>query len=239
MDRFTGLLATVLAISVITVTGQITTPCTVSMIASFSPCLNFITGSSANGGSPTKGCCDAFESLMDTSSQCVCLIVTGNVPISLPSQINQALAITLPKACNSKSVPLQCRSTGVPLPPPGPALFVPPPPKLPPPRAFPPAADSPELPPSPSGPETTVLAPTPTEVTQDDLPEPDPRGSETPDASAPTTHHGSTTGSGIRPVLTPASASNALLIPPGLLLLMILATTVTNFREVFIFRCIF
>ncbi|KAJ0699187.1 putative bifunctional inhibitor/plant lipid transfer protein/seed storage helical [Helianthus annuus] len=113
MDRFSGLLTTIfLAITVFTVSGQISTPCTVSMIASFTPCVNYITGSSANGGSPTASCCKAVESLMTTSMDCTCLIVTGNVPFSLPSQINQALAITLPKACNSKSVPFQCKCNG-------------------------------------------------------------------------------------------------------------------------------
>ncbi|GKF38251.1 hypothetical protein Tco_0118312, partial [Tanacetum coccineum] len=48
-------------------------------------------------------------------------------------------------------------------------------------------------------------------MTQDDVPEPDPRGPR--HASAPTAHHGSNVGSGIKPVLTPTSASNTLLIP--------------------------
>ncbi|KAI3760106.1 hypothetical protein L1987_50496 [Smallanthus sonchifolius] len=234
MGRFSGLLAIILAIMVFTVTGQISTPCTVSMIASFTPCVNYITGSSANGGSPTASCCKTVESLMTTSMQCTCLIVTGNVPFSLPGSINQALAINLPKACNSKSVPMQCKSTGIPLPPTGPALFVPPPP---PPRAHPPAADSPELPPSPSGSTTAMLAPTPSEMSPDGLPEPDPHVSNPviPDASAPTAHHGPQVGSGIRPVLTPASASNRLQSSPTVILLMLAAITITSFREVFIF----
>ncbi|KAJ0695701.1 putative bifunctional inhibitor/plant lipid transfer protein/seed storage helical [Helianthus annuus] len=122
MDRFSGLLTTIfLAITVFTVSGQISTPCTVSMIASFTPCVNYITGSSANGGSPTASCCKAVESLMTTSMDCTCLIVTGNVPFSLPSQINQALAITLPKACNSKSVPFQCKCSVTATPTPSPS----------------------------------------------------------------------------------------------------------------------
>ncbi|KAM0027836.1 putative bifunctional inhibitor/plant lipid transfer protein/seed storage helical [Helianthus debilis subsp. tardiflorus] len=237
MDRFSGLLTTIfLAIMVFTVSGQITTPCTVSMIASFTPCVNYITGSSANGGSPTASCCKAVESLMTTSMDCTCLIVTGNVPFSLPSQINQALAITLPKACNSKSVPFQCKSTGVPLPPAGPALFVPPPP----PKVLPPAADSPDLPPSPSGSVTATPTPSPSEKSQDDLHEPDPRESKpvVPDASAPTptAPHDQPVGSGIRPVLTPAaSTSNQLHCSPPIVLLMLAAITVMNYREVFVF----
>ncbi|XP_071714008.1 non-specific lipid transfer protein GPI-anchored 16-like [Rutidosis leptorrhynchoides] len=228
MERFTILLAAILFVSIIAVTGQISTPCTLSMISSFTPCLNYVMGSSSNGGSPTKGCCDVVESLVNTSSECMCLIVTGNVPISLPSPINQALAITLPKACNSKSVPLQCKSTGVPLPPAGPALFVPPPPpKRPPPRAFPPTADSPYLPPSPSGSATSesIPAPAPYEMTPDDEP-------ETPTALAPIAKQGSTSGSGIRPVLTPSSASNTLQISPLFLLITIVFNTIQMHKPI-------
>nr|GEZ09182.1 retrovirus-related Pol polyprotein from transposon TNT 1-94 [Tanacetum cinerariifolium] len=115
------------------------------MITGFTPCVNYITGSSPNGKSPSASCCDAMESLMTTSTDCACLIVTGNVPFSLPSPINQVLAISLPQACNSKSMPLQCKATGVSLPLPGPMLFAPPPPV-----AFAPIADSPEFPPGAS-----------------------------------------------------------------------------------------
>ncbi|XP_042754091.1 non-specific lipid transfer protein GPI-anchored 16 isoform X1 [Lactuca sativa] len=235
MERVTCLLAITLALSVITVNSQISTPCSVSMLATFSPCVNFITGSSANGGSPTAGCCSAVESLMTTSSECMCLIVTGNVPVTLPSAINQALAITLPRVCNSKSVPLQCKSTGVPLPPAGPALFVPPPP----PRALPPAADSPDIPPGPSGSSvTSSLAPSPSDTTSDDLDARDLPGA--PPASAPAARKGQTVGSGIRPVLTPAASSSnpPLMVSQPVLLLTVAAIAVTNFREVFIFRFI-
>ncbi|XP_035831733.1 myosin tail region-interacting protein MTI1 isoform X11 [Helianthus annuus] len=107
------------------------------------------------------------------------------------------------------------QATGVPLPPAGPALFVPPPP----PKVLPPAADSPDLPPSPSA------TPTPSEKSQDDLHEPDPRESKpvAPDASAPTptAPQGPPVGSGIRPVLTPAtSTSNQLHCSPPIVLLL-------------------
>jgi hypothetical protein len=44
---------------------------------------------------------------VNVSTSCACLILTGNVPLGLP--INRTLAVTLPKACNSMSVPLQCK----------------------------------------------------------------------------------------------------------------------------------
>lgn len=95
----------VVTCSVISVQAQISTPCTASQVTSFTPCINFITGSSAGGNAtPTAGCCDSVKSLMSGSIDCACLIVTGNVPISLP--INRALAISLPRACN---LPLQCQ----------------------------------------------------------------------------------------------------------------------------------
>ncbi|XP_058197814.1 non-specific lipid transfer protein GPI-anchored 16-like [Rhododendron vialii] len=116
----------VVTCSVISVQAQISTPCTASQITSFTPCINFLTGSSAGGSAtPTAGCCDSVASLMSGSMDCACLIVTGNVPISLP--INRTLAISLPRACN---LPLQCKASGVPLPAPGPVIFAPPPPPL-------------------------------------------------------------------------------------------------------------
>ncbi|KAM7495998.1 hypothetical protein LguiA_020412 [Lonicera macranthoides] len=176
------LLATTLVIiSLASVNAQISTPCTASMISSFTPCINFITGSSGGGASPTAGCCDSLRSLMSTSMDCTCLIITGNVPFSLP--INQTLAISLPRTCQSSGVPLQCKASGVPLPAPGPVLFGPTPP---------PSAASPF---SPRASKASAAAPPPTEST---LAAP----TVAPVAEAPTATPG------IRPVLTPTSASN-------------------------------
>nr|XP_043611494.1 non-specific lipid transfer protein GPI-anchored 16-like [Erigeron canadensis] len=155
MDASTFFLATLLTVVATTVNGQITTPCTMSMVAGFTPCVNYLTGSVANGKSPSVNCCDAMESLMSTSMDCTCLIVTGGVPFSLPSPINQALANSLLQSCNSKSMPLQCKASGFTLPPPGPMLFAPPPP----PKAFAPTAYSPEFPPGASVSEIMVARP--------------------------------------------------------------------------------
>ncbi|KAL7084215.1 hypothetical protein ACP275_14G211800 [Erythranthe tilingii] len=102
----------------------ISTPCTSSVITTFTPCLNYVTGSSGTRSSPTKDCCDSLKSLMTNNMDCVCLIVTGNVPFSLPF-LNSNLAISLPRVCQN-SVPLQCQASGIPLPAPGPVLFGPP-----------------------------------------------------------------------------------------------------------------
>ncbi|GER24850.1 lipid-transfer protein [Striga asiatica] len=103
---------------------NINTPCTSSMIQTFTPCLNYVTGSSSTGSSPTQDCCDSLKALMAKGVDCGCLIVTGNVPISTIPFINRNLAISLPRMCQS-SVPVQCKASGDPLPAPGPVLLGP------------------------------------------------------------------------------------------------------------------
>ncbi|XLS73906.1 hypothetical protein HN51_030771 [Arachis hypogaea] len=103
------------------VKGQITTPCTTSMITNFTPCANFITGSSSNGLAPSSSCCDSLRSLMSNSIDCACLVISANAPIPLP--INSVLALFLPQACNINELPLQCKASGSPVPAPGPAML--------------------------------------------------------------------------------------------------------------------
>lgn len=90
------------------VNGQINTACTSSIISTFTPCFNYLTGSSGNGSSPTEDCCNSLKSSMSDSIDCVCLIVTGNVPVSIP--FIRTLALSLPQACNT-GVPVQCSGT--------------------------------------------------------------------------------------------------------------------------------
>lgn len=102
---FASLLAT---LSIISVNGQITTPCTTSTISTFTPCLNFITGSTSNGATtPTRSCCDSLKSLTSTNMDCACLLITASVPLQLP--INRTLSLSLPRACNMGGVPVQCK----------------------------------------------------------------------------------------------------------------------------------
>ncbi|XP_023640245.1 non-specific lipid transfer protein-like 1 isoform X2 [Capsella rubella] len=106
---------------------QISTPCTSSMISTFTPCLNFITGSSGGSVTPTAGCCDSLKSLTNTGLNCACLILTANVP--LPTGfINRTLSLALPRACKMDGVPVQCQGTPLPAPGPVPFLLAPPPP---------------------------------------------------------------------------------------------------------------
>ncbi|KAF8388087.1 hypothetical protein HHK36_026753 [Tetracentron sinense] len=202
---FGGLIAVsamVFAISVMSVNGQIITPCTASMITSFTPCFNFITGSSGNGSAPTSDCCGTLKSLVSSSMDCACLIVTGNVPFQLP--INRTLAISLPRACKMGGVPLQCKASGTPLPAPGPVSLGP---TLPPgsaPSSSPTATSnsesaSPDL--APESGTTSALAPVSPSV----------------NAESPPT----TTSPGIRPVLTPSAAKPSHTSSPSLLLFVL------------------
>ncbi|KAI4329722.1 hypothetical protein MLD38_028075 [Melastoma candidum] len=180
--------------------AQISTPCTTSMITSFTPCFNFITGSSGNGASPSSDCCKSFKSILQTSIDCACLVVTANVPIPLP--ISSTLALSLPRACNG-GLPLQCKATGSPLPAPGPVLFAPPPPVI----------ASPHTAPSPS--PHSVLNPLSTRASKAVLPVPPAPApewaTETPSDMSPesivTEAARSSTKPGIRPVFKPTSVS--------------------------------
>ncbi|PIA31718.1 hypothetical protein AQUCO_04900184v1 [Aquilegia coerulea] len=101
--------------------GQINPPCTTSMVNSFAPCLSFITNGNSTS-SPTAPCCSSLKSLTTASTDCACNILTGNVPFQIP--INRTLAVALPQACNSSSMPLQCKVGGL-APAPAPVSFGP------------------------------------------------------------------------------------------------------------------
>ncbi|XP_037448569.1 non-specific lipid transfer protein GPI-anchored 2-like [Triticum dicoccoides] len=125
--------------------------CTASLVSSFTPCLGYIANSTSGAGSsssPTVACCRSLSALVNASTGCACLLLTGSVPLGgVP--VNRTLAVTLPRACNSMAVPLQCKdaSAQLPAPAPGPVAT---------------SAASPAMPPllapaSPSG--TTVATP--------------------------------------------------------------------------------
>ncbi|KAL3626299.1 hypothetical protein CASFOL_029848 [Castilleja foliolosa] len=99
--------------------GQITAPCTPSMISTFSSCMSFVTNNSSfNGSTPPADCCNSINSLMTNGKECLCLIATGSVPFRVP--INRTLAVSLPRSCNMPGVPLQCKTaSGAPAPSPG------------------------------------------------------------------------------------------------------------------------
>ncbi|XP_042059198.1 non-specific lipid transfer protein GPI-anchored 20-like [Salvia splendens] len=169
-----ALIATTLLLS--PASAQISTPCTPSMITTFTPCMNFVTNSSLSGSSPPSECCNSLKSLMSSGKDCLCLIVTGSVPFNVP--LNRTLAISLPRACNMPGVPLQCKAEGAPVPAPAPAAFSP--------------SHSPNAAPSP-----TVSGLAPPEALA-------PRGEDTPAPPAPGTS--GETPSGSRAGVTPSAA---------------------------------
>ncbi|GMI64236.1 glycosylphosphatidylinositol-anchored lipid protein transfer 20 [Hibiscus trionum] len=193
--------------------GQgINTPCNPSTLSiGFTPCMNFLTNSSASGTSPTSDCCDSLKNLTSRGMDCLCLLLTGSVPFRLP--INRTLAISLPRACNMPGVPVQCRApAGVPVPAPGPMSLAP---------TLSPGA-SPAL--SPTGsiiPEPTGSAESPESDTTPALTPP----SSTAGSGSPT----ATTGS--RPVLNPPSsaAGRSYSFSPSLVLLLTLGFVVLKY----------
>ncbi|KAK9984235.1 hypothetical protein SO802_033760 [Lithocarpus litseifolius] len=235
-SRLIAISATLLVISAILVKGQIRTPCTTSMINSFTPCFNFITGSSNNGSSPTSDCCSSLQSLTSTSVDCACLVLTANVPVQLP--INRTLALSLPQACNM-AVPVQCKASSAPLPAPGTVSLGPSPSPI---AASPlsprgpishvpspsPIAASPL---SPRGPISHVPRPSPIAasplspraskaVALAPAPQSDTTLQLTP-ASPPVETQAPTTNPGIRPVLTPPASASSYVSPAPLLALLV------------------
>ncbi|XP_022849518.1 non-specific lipid-transfer protein-like protein At2g13820 [Olea europaea var. sylvestris] len=193
-------LAISLTVLTLPIYAQITTPCTPSMISTFTPCMNFLTNSSLNGTSPPADCCNSLRSLMSSGKDCFCLMTTGSVPFNMP--INRTLAISLPRACNMPSVPLQCKASGAPVPAPAPS-----------PTAFGPTM-SPKSAPSP-----TSEAPTSPEPLSPPL---SPEADATPTPPSATTGPGApTSNTGNRAGVTP-SAAHPLFSASPLLLLAVL-----------------
>ncbi|CAN4092929.1 unnamed protein product [Withania somnifera] len=214
----------------IQVSGQnISTACSSSMLSSFSSCINFM--SNNGSGSPTSACCQSLKELMASGKDCLCLIVTGNVPFKVP---NRNVAISLPKACNKDGVPVECKGSATSLPAPGPAALVP----SGSPRSFPnprsPAAPSPEDddPPEPFNPplgpagDTTPSPPNGFGNPNTGLTPPSPSGSGLGNPyngfSPPSlTNDGSgntDSNSGFRPDLTPSSAPDSRRLSPFVVL---------------------
>ncbi|GKU86557.1 hypothetical protein SLEP1_g1069 [Rubroshorea leprosula] len=198
------MISIIATLTVFSVNGQITTPCTTSMITSFTPCLNFITGSTANGvGTPSQSCCSSLKSLMSSSMDCACLIITANVPIP----INPILALNLTQVCNVAGAG-QCKATGTPLPAPGPVpLFRGP--------ALPPRVASPLRPPplSPRASKDATAAATPALKSATPL--------DLSPASPPAEAEAPKTSPGVRPVLTPSASDSSSLAPATVLFILI------------------
>ncbi|XP_047340069.1 non-specific lipid transfer protein GPI-anchored 20-like [Impatiens glandulifera] len=160
MAKSLSFVVTIMSIMILLTNGQIQSPCTPSMIGTLTPCLNFLTNSTANGGtSPTATCCNQLKTLMGYGKDCLCLIVTGGVPFQIP--INRISAISLPRVCNMPGVPIQCKASAAPIPAPGPSAFVP---------AMSPDQESPSLSPEASTSDPTQISPSTTDQPEVDTP---------------------------------------------------------------------
>ncbi|CAI9781183.1 unnamed protein product [Fraxinus pennsylvanica] len=184
------------------------------MVSSFTPCFSYLTGSSGTGSSPTAECCNSLKNLMSDSMDCTCLVVTGNVPVSIPF-ISRPLAISLPQMCKS-SVPLQCKATGIALPPSGPALFAP---------SEAPVAHAPHAHSPKASKAAAAAAASPAAAAAAEPP-----AAETPldiiPAAPPEVTLAPTANPGIRPILNPNLASNPPILSLSSLLLMLVGIMV-------------
>ncbi|PIN01686.1 hypothetical protein CDL12_25807 [Handroanthus impetiginosus] len=168
------------------------------MIRSFSPCISFL-ASGSNISSPSSGCCNSLRDLMSNGQDCLCLFVTGGVPLQVP--INQSLAISLPRACRMSGVPVECKATASPVPAPDPGNSGQNGPGLSPPSFGVPFLPRPLTPPSP--PESGLTPP------NGGLTPPD--GDLVPTLTPP----------GMRPTLNPSAAVQSHSVFPSLLVVVL------------------
>ncbi|XP_071740685.1 non-specific lipid transfer protein GPI-anchored 20-like [Rutidosis leptorrhynchoides] len=182
--------------------SQISTPCSASMITSFTPCLNLLANSTATSATtPISDCCNLLKKLMSDGTDCLCLLVTASVPFQIPN--NRNLAISMPRACGMPGVPLQCKAAaGAPIPTPGPSTLGPAP--------------------SPSTSIPGALSPT-LSPESNSMPSP-PESDTTPDLTPPSTGADSgvpTDNGGNRPTVTPSNAVSTYAYSPFMLAMLI------------------
>ncbi|MED6106796.1 hypothetical protein PIB30_007824 [Stylosanthes scabra] len=125
LSSATTLLLITSTITMVDCQSQSSTPCTISMMSSITPCANFITGSTNNNNNaatPSTTCCDSLRSLMSSSMDCACMLISANVP-NLQQPITQAVAMSLSRACNINGV-VQCKDSASGLPPPAPGTIM-------------------------------------------------------------------------------------------------------------------
>ncbi|XP_015086036.1 non-specific lipid-transfer protein-like protein At5g64080 [Solanum pennellii] len=65
------------------------------VIVGLAPCLQYIQG---NATTPSSGCCTQLATIVKTRPRCVCHVFSG-------VNVNQTLAMALPKACNVHITP--------------------------------------------------------------------------------------------------------------------------------------
>ncbi|XP_009779779.1 non-specific lipid transfer protein GPI-anchored 5-like [Nicotiana sylvestris] len=78
------------------------------VVVGLAPCLQYIEG---NATSPSSGCCTQLATMVKTQPQCLCQVLNGEGS-SFGVNVNQTLALALPKACNAHTPSLSlCKAT--------------------------------------------------------------------------------------------------------------------------------
>ncbi|XP_055800374.1 non-specific lipid transfer protein GPI-anchored 20-like [Solanum dulcamara] len=112
-------LSCIIVLAILPMNAQIvTSPCTTTMLTSFTPCLNFLANGNGTAAA-SVACCNALRTMMGNGSACLCVIATGGIPFQIP--INPNTTMSLPRACNMARVPLQCKASTPPAAAPGPS----------------------------------------------------------------------------------------------------------------------
>uniref|UniRef100_A0A2P2P421 Bifunctional inhibitor/plant lipid transfer protein/seed storage helical domain-containing protein n=1 Tax=Rhizophora mucronata TaxID=61149 RepID=A0A2P2P421_RHIMU len=82
-----------------------------TVLVGLAPCLNYVSG---NTSTPSSSCCSQLASVVKSQPRCLCTLVNGGGS-SLGVNINQTLALSLPKACNVQTPPVsQCNAVDAP-----------------------------------------------------------------------------------------------------------------------------
>uniref|UniRef100_A0A2P2P8V3 Non-specific lipid-transfer protein-like protein At2g13820 isoform X2 n=1 Tax=Rhizophora mucronata TaxID=61149 RepID=A0A2P2P8V3_RHIMU len=84
--------------------------CSTALIG-LTPCLGYVSG---NSSAPSSSCCSQLASVVQSQPRCLCILVNGGGS-SLGVNINQTLALSLPKACNVQTPPVsRCNAANAP-----------------------------------------------------------------------------------------------------------------------------
>ncbi|KAE8702878.1 Non-specific lipid-transfer protein, putative isoform 2 [Hibiscus syriacus] len=76
-------------------------PDCIDVVITMAPCIDYVTG---NSSTPSATCCSQLATVVRSDVRCLCMVLNGGGP-SLGVEINQTLALSLPKLCNVKTPP--------------------------------------------------------------------------------------------------------------------------------------
>eukprot|EP00252_Welwitschia_mirabilis_P014725 TRINITY_DN32574_c0_g1_i1.p1 TRINITY_DN32574_c0_g1~~TRINITY_DN32574_c0_g1_i1.p1 ORF type:complete len:181 (+),score=15.14 TRINITY_DN32574_c0_g1_i1:171-713(+) len=109
------LMALAMAVIVGDVEGQAQgqSGCSAALLT-LSPCLSYVTGSSA--AEPSSSCCSALANVVKNNAICLCQLLAGNSTVGV--SVNETRALQLPSACKVSTPPVsKCKEKGFAVPP--------------------------------------------------------------------------------------------------------------------------